>query len=178
MVHTAQPTRSGHARSSVEEGPLYARHPAVPDLREGCSTILVSTRAGQDHPDMAVNSAEVPSLLESMVVEVAHRFAAPIDDVWSLLTDVEQMAGVGPEHTAASWVNDDRGVGAQFDGANKRGDMEWTLPCFVTEWQPPYRFAWAVLERDSPSSTWSYTFLEVDGGTEVVQRFAHGPNYS
>ena len=113
-----------------------------------------------------------------MTVEVTHVFPAPIADVWALLTDVERMAGLGPEHVAAVWVGEQRGVGAQFDGTNKRGDDEWTLPCFVIEWEPPHRFAWAVLERESPSSTWSYTLRAIGGGTEVVHRFAHGPNYS
>jgi uncharacterized protein YndB with AHSA1/START domain len=113
-----------------------------------------------------------------MSVEVQHHFTAPIGDVWEMLTDVERMAGLGPEHTAASRTSQARGVGAQFEGTNHRGEMEWTLPCFVTECERPRRFAWAVLELDNPSSVWSYTLRAVDDGTEVVQRFAHGPNYS
>jgi hypothetical protein len=132
----------------------------------------------QEHPQMVTTASAVPRLLESMSVEVTHHFSAPIDDVWVLLTDVERMAGLGPEHTAAAWATDEHGVGARFDGTNKRDDMEWTLPCFVTEWDPPFRFAWAVMEVESPSSVWSYTLREIDGGTDVVQRFVHGPNYS
>ena len=127
---------------------------------------------------MATTAADVPRLLESMWVEVTHQFDAPIDVVWALLTDVERMAGLGPEHTHAEWVSAERGVGAQFDGANKSYGMEWTLPCFVTEWEPPRRFSWAVLEQDNPSSVWSYVLREAESGTEVVQRFEHGPNYS
>jgi hypothetical protein len=56
--------------------------------------------------------------------------------------------------------------------------MEWEVPCYVTECEPPRRFIWTVLEPDNPSSTWSYT-LEPDGtDTIVTQRFQHGPNYS
>ncbi len=131
-----------------------------------------------EHPHMVMTAGEVPRLLESMSAEVTHHFAAPIAAVWALLADIERMAGLGPEHTAAAWATAERGVGARFDGTNKRDDMEWTVPCFVTEWAPPLRFAWAVLDRENPSSVWSYTLREVDGGTVVVQRFEHGPNYS
>jgi hypothetical protein len=127
---------------------------------------------------MVMTAGQVPRLLESMSVEVTHHFAAPIAAVWALLTAVERMAGLGPEHTAASWATDERGIGARFDGTNRRDEMEWTLSWFVTEWEPPVRFAWAVMEVESPSSVWSYTLREVDGGTVVVQRFEHGPNYS
>jgi uncharacterized protein YndB with AHSA1/START domain len=123
-------------------------------------------------------ASDVPDLLASMKVEVSHRFAAPIDAVWQILSDVEQMAGLGPEHVAAIWEGDERGVGSRFDGTNKRGDMEWTMPCYITEWAPPHQLGWAVLDRDKPSSLWSYTLRAVPGGTEVVQTFEHGPNYS
>src|SRR3954469_8413108 len=127
---------------------------------------------------MGATPQDVTRLLEAMTVEVTHLFRAPIEDVWALLTDVERMAGLGPEHTAAHWVGEARGLGARFDGANRNGDMEWTLPCFVTEWEPPRRFGWAVLEQDDPSSVWTYTLREVEDGTEVVQQFAHGRNFS
>jgi hypothetical protein len=41
--------------------------------------------------------------LEQMVVEVEHRFAATPEAVFTLLSDVERMAGRGLEHQEASW---------------------------------------------------------------------------
>src|SRR5438067_2381793 len=131
----------------------------------------------QDHCPV-VTAAEVPHLLTGMKVEVNHHFSAPVAAVWELLSDVERMAGVGPEHVAACWTGDERGLGARFDGTNKSEDMEWTVPCFVIDCQPPHRFAWAVVDAETPSSVWSYNLRETPTGTHVTQRFEHGPNYS
>ena len=117
-------------------------------------------------------------LLSFMKVEVSHHFRAPIDAVWALLSDVERMAGLGPEHVEAHWLGRNRGVGAQFSGKNRRGDDEWEVPCHVTECDRPTRFSWTVLEPDNPSSRWSYTLKGEGAGTLVVERFEHGPNYS
>ena len=121
---------------------------------------------------------DIPTLFAAMHVEVEHRFDLAIGDVWALLSDVERMAGLGPEHVEAVWTTVDRGPGSEFTGKNRRGDMEWEVPCFVTECDPPSRFAWTVLEPDNPSSRWSYTLSPDGEGTVVVQRFEHGPNYS
>jgi hypothetical protein len=73
---------------------------------------------------------------------------------------------------------DAHGVGAAFNGKNRRDGMEWEVPCYVTESDPPMRFAWTVLEPDNPSSQWSYVLTANGIGTIVTQRFEHGPNYS
>jgi len=113
-----------------------------------------------------------------MTVEVAHRFDVDITVVWRLLSDVERMAGVGPEHVEARWDSPGPAVGARFTGRNRRGDFEWEVPCFITACEPPRRLVWTVLEPDNPSSTWSYTLSPDGDGTLVVERFQHGPNRS
>jgi len=121
---------------------------------------------------------DISQLLSVMKVEVSHHFNAPIEAVWALLSDVERMAGLGPEHVDAHWHGQERGVGAQFSGRNRRGDDEWEVPCQVTECDRPTRFSWTVLEPDNPSSRWSYTLAKEGTGTLVVERFEHGTNYS
>lgn len=121
---------------------------------------------------------DVPDLLSLMQVEVSQRFVAAIEAVWELLSDVERMAGLGPEHVEASWATDDRCAGAMFNGKNRRDGFEWEVPCYVTESDPLRRFAWAVLAPDNPSSRWLYTLSPEGTGTIVTQRFQHGPNYS
>ena len=119
-----------------------------------------------------------PIDLAEMVVEVTHRFQTPIADVWALLSDVERMAGLGPEHVEAHWLDSGPKVGAAFTGKNRRDDFEWEVPCEVIECDPPYRLVWTVLEPENPSSVWSYTLTPDGDCTVVVQRFQHGPNYS
>jgi uncharacterized protein YndB with AHSA1/START domain len=123
-----------------------------------------------------------------MMVQVTHVFDAPIQDVWALLTDVERMAGLGPEHHTAVWTLRDNGehptsgdgpqVGDRFVGSNRRGDFEWELTCHVTEWEPPTRCTWTVLDPQHPSSTWTYELTADAARTRVVQTFQHGPGPS
>ena len=129
-----------------------------------------------------------PFDLSGMVVEVTHVFDARIEDVWALLTDVERMAGLGPEHHSAAWTSrEDEGhptdgdgvvVGDRFVGSNRRGDFEWDVMCHIIEWQPPFCCSWTVLEPEHPSSTWSYELTAQGTRTRVVQSFRHGPGPS
>jgi len=116
--------------------------------------------------------------LSEMIVEVRQSFPAPIAEVWALLSDVERMAGFGPEHVEAHWLDPGPKVGARFTGKNCRDGFEWEVPCHITECDPPLRLTWSVLEPENPSSVWSYTLTPDGEGTSVVQRFQHGPNYS
>jgi uncharacterized protein YndB with AHSA1/START domain len=114
-----------------------------------------------------------------MAVEVTAVFDAPIDEVWALLSDVERMAGLGPEHVAAAWDTDGPAQGARFTGVNRRGDFEWRVPCVVTACLPPTLFEWTVGDAPMYSCIWSYELREGhDGITVVVQRFRHGPGTS
>jgi len=125
--------------------------------------------------------------LSSMAVEVTATFDASIDEVWALLSDVERMAGLGPEHVAARWETAGPAVGARFTGRNRIGDLEWDVHCVVTACRPPEFIEWTVGEAPDHSSTWSYALSAEPGAassgrpgaaTVVVQRFRHGPGFS
>lgn len=117
--------------------------------------------------------------VDTMVIEVRHDFAANITDVWNLLTDVERMAGLGPEHLHAQWSTPGPALGAQFTGRNARDGREWTLPCTVDLYEPPQRFGWVVGDPAQPSSSWRYELRPNGaGGTEVRQQFSHGPGFT
>ncbi|MFZ4517990.1 MAG: SRPBCC family protein [Microthrixaceae bacterium] len=129
-------------------------------------------------PDRPPAAGDDDPLL-SMEVEVTEHLAAPIGEVWALLSDVERMAGLGPEHTHALWdATGGPAVGSTFHGTNRIGDMEWTVECTVVECDPPRRIAWTVLDPAEPSSTWSYDLVPDGDGTSVTQRFRHGPGFS
>ena len=120
-----------------------------------------------------------PDPLTSMAIEVSVVFDAPIDAVWALVSDVERIAGLGPEHVAAAWNTSGPATGARFTGVNRRGDFEWSVPCTVTACIPRACIEWTVGDLVAPSSIWSYELEESpDGGTIVVERFRHGPGFS
>ena len=120
-----------------------------------------------------------PVDLTAMAVEVSVRFNQPPEAVWVMLTDVERMAGLGPEHFRARWLTSGPAVGARFEGWNRIGEHEWDVLCVVTACRPAEFIEWNVGEGTHPSSTWSYV-LTPDGerATLVTQQFRHGPGES
>ncbi|MGD0380352.1 MAG: hypothetical protein ABSC30_10255 [Acidimicrobiales bacterium] len=68
-----------------------------------------------------------PIDLAEMVVEATHRFQTPKAEVWNLLSDVGRMAGLGPEHVVAHWLDSGLKVGATFTGKNRRDGFEWEV---------------------------------------------------
>lgn len=113
--------------------------------------------------------------LEDMTVQVQHRFSAAVPLVWSLLSDVERMAGLGPEHTSAKWADKGPALGARFTGINIRDGREWTVGCRITVYDEPHEIAWQTGAPESPTATWSYRLEPAGDGTLVTQDFRHGP---
>jgi uncharacterized protein YndB with AHSA1/START domain len=110
--------------------------------------------------------------LTHVTVTVEHHFTAAPARVFALLSDVEQMAGLGPEHHTATWTDDSR---RRFEGQNKIGEMGWSVRCVVIADEPPGRFGWTVGEPGEHSSTWTYDLVPAGEGTLVTQTFTHGP---
>jgi uncharacterized protein YndB with AHSA1/START domain len=115
-------------------------------------------------------------------VTVRKTIARPSEDVFALLTDVERVAGLGPEHRVARWLTEFREAGARFHGINRIGVFEWEVLCTVSAFVRPQRFSWTVGDPYEPSSTWTYTLEATHGAagdaTTVTQTFEHGPGYS
>jgi hypothetical protein len=111
-------------------------------------------------------------------VTVQKTIARRPHDIFELLTDVERMAGLGPEHRLARWLTESRETGARFQGINRIGAFEWEVPCTVTVFVRPERFGWTVGDPLEPSSTWTYTLAGAGDETTVTQTFEHGPGDS
>lgn len=121
-------------------------------------------------------------VLAGWQVTVRKTIARPPQDIFALLTDVERMAGLGPEHHLARWLTEFREEGARFQGFNRIGVFKWAVVCKVTVFERPRRFGWTVGDPREPSSTWTYTLETTNGGagdaTTVTQTFEHGPGPS
>jgi len=112
--------------------------------------------------------------LSHMVITVQHRFPAPIEVVWDLLSDLPAMAAFSDEVAVLTWTGP-----RTFLATNRLGGQEWTVHGHVVQSQRPHLLRWTVLDPDCPSSTWELVLVR-DGGsaTAVTQRFAHGPGPS
>ena len=111
--------------------------------------------------------------LTAMSVVVERVLAAPLADVWALLSDLPRMATFSPEVESLTWTD-----AVTFTAVNRTGGSTWTVTGHVVDRRAPTRLRWTVLAPASPSSTWSYELVAAGGGTRVVHRFQHGPGPS
>jgi polyketide cyclase/dehydrase/lipid transport protein len=107
--------------------------------------------------------------------------AARPEDVWALVSDVTRIGEFSPETFEAEWLGRARDtgpqVGAKFRGHVKRngiGPVYWTV-CKVTTWEPAREFAFAVIARGVPVSTWGYRITPAAGGCDVTEYFQLSP---
>jgi uncharacterized protein YndB with AHSA1/START domain len=118
-------------------------------------------------------------------VHVTRRIAAPPDDVWRLVSDINMPARFSSEFTGAEWVDDEHGaapggaLGARFNGHNRHDAIgSWTTTSTVVDFEQGRSFAWAVGDQEHPSATWRFD-LEPDGdGTHVTFAVRIGPGRS
>jgi uncharacterized protein YndB with AHSA1/START domain len=109
--------------------------------------------------------AEGPSTDVDVIID------APVERVWSLITDVNVPARFSSELVEARWCDevDEPGVGARFVGRSFHPAAgHWETTCWVTAYEPLRAFAWAVGDPDHPSATWRFE-LET-AGTRVRLR--------
>ena len=111
--------------------------------------------------------------------EVTVTIAAPIAEVWALVTDVTRIGEFSPETFEAEWTKQSTGPaeGATFRGhvkRNGRGPTYWA-DCWVTACREPEEFSWAVGLPGRPVNNWGYRLRPVEAGTEVTEFFRLQP---
>jgi uncharacterized protein YndB with AHSA1/START domain len=108
-------------------------------------------------------------------VEVEVTVDAPIERVWELITDLDLPARYSTEFRGGQWL-DQPGLGARFLGRNEHAALgAWETTSWVTRFDPPRAFEWAVSDRDEPSATWWFLLDEVAGGVRLRQGGRMGP---
>jgi hypothetical protein len=108
--------------------------------------------------------------------EVEELVAAPIDRVWSLVCDIDLPARFSSEFEGATWLDPGPALGARFAGRNRHPAIgSWETTCWVTRYDPPLAFAWAVADPEHPAATWWYTLEELEGVVRLRQGGRMGP---
>jgi len=102
--------------------------------------------------------------------EVTALIEAPIETIWSLVTDIDLPARFSTEFRGATWLDDGPRVAARFVGRNYHAALgEWETTCYVTRLDPPRAYAWAVSDPRHPAATWWYELDQQPDG--VLVRF-------
>jgi hypothetical protein len=104
-------------------------------------------------------------------LEVETTIDAPVDVVWSLLSDLRAMGERSPE-TVRMVIADAPKVGSRGVNLNRKGAIVWPTTTRITRWKPPVHDGSAALAfHVGPTNVeWSYELTPEDGGTRVVER--------
>jgi uncharacterized protein YndB with AHSA1/START domain len=118
---------------------------------------------------------------ECPTVEVEVDIAAPAEQVWRLVSDINLPARFSTEFTGATWLDGVTGPaqGARFLGRSHHEALgEWSTVCTVVDCKAPEVFGYTVEGLDGPgepSASWRFTLAPVQEGTRLAQWFRMGP---
>jgi uncharacterized protein YndB with AHSA1/START domain len=100
---------------------------------------------------------------------------APIEAVWSVVSDVTRVGEWSGECRGCSWVGGADGPvpGAQFRGRNRRGSVRWSRLNEVVRAEPPYSLVWRTIARFPylDSTEWRVSLVEDGPTTRVTEAF-------
>ena len=100
------------------------------------------------------------------------------EELYYLVADVTRMGEWSPVCTACWWdEGDGPHVGAKFTGRNERPERTWETRSEVVTADRGREFAWVVAEPPT-RARWGYSFVAVDGGTEVTETWELPPEGS
>ena len=96
-------------------------------------------------------------------ISVEIDIAAPPEQVWEFVSDINIPARFSDEFQGADWVDaDGPHEGASFIGRNERKEAGrvWQTTSYVVACDPPRTFAWHVNDRDQPSARWRFELTD------------------
>ena len=120
-------------------------------------------------------------LADGPTTEVEVYIDAPIDVVWSYVSDIDLPARFSSELTGARWLDDATApaLGARFMGSSHHDAVgEWQTTCVVVVWEPERAFAWAVGDPAHPAAVWRFDLTPHGEGVRLRQWAQIGPGPS
>ena len=100
------------------------------------------------------------------------------EEIYDMVADVTRVGEWSPMCTACWWdEGDGPRVGAKFTGRNQQGERTWETHSEVVAADRGRQFAWVVVEPPT-GARWDYSFVAVDGGTEVTESWELPPEGS
>ena len=90
---------------------------------------------------------------------------APVDKVWSLITDLRRMPEWSPQCRMMKSLGPLR-QGTRTINLNRRNRLFWTTTSTITELVPQKKFAFRV---NTNNTIWSYELAPTETGTRVVE---------
>ena len=100
-------------------------------------------------------------------LEATVEIAAPLEQVWALVSDVRRMPEFSPELRKVWAIGRATGTGARFLGVNVRGVVAWPTMSTVVRWEPSRAVARKTRES---GATWVYELEPAGERTRMVGR--------
>lgn len=113
--------------------------------------------------------ANAPSLTDSVEI------AAPVDRVWSMVSDVRRMPEWSPQVTSTRLRTgfDEVALGAEFTNRNRYGELEWTTHATVVRYEPERELAFRVEEN---WQVWSFELTPLDDARTLLTQRRDAPD--
>ncbi len=104
---------------------------------------------------------------------VVRTFAASVDEVWTVVADLDRIGEWSPECVGIEWDPPAGGpaVGTRFIGRNAMGPVRWSTTCEIEQWSPLVRFSYVARHVTGASTLWTFELAPHAGGTTVTQAF-------
>jgi uncharacterized protein YndB with AHSA1/START domain len=104
-------------------------------------------------------------------VSVTREIAAPVEQVWAMVSDVTRMGEWSPENVGATWL---RGAtaphpGAKFRGTNRNGTKKWDTLATIIDMQPCRLLAFRVTAAGFKVAEWRYAFESTSTGCRITE---------
>ena len=100
-------------------------------------------------------------------IEATVEIDAPVEKVWSLVSDLRNMRRWSPQN-ARTFLRGDGGVGTTMININRRGLLVWPTQSKVVRFAPNKEIAFRVKEN---FTVWSYELEDLGGGrTRLTSR--------
>jgi uncharacterized protein YndB with AHSA1/START domain len=100
-------------------------------------------------------------------IEATVEIAAPVKEVWTLVSDLRNMRRWSPQN-ARTFLRGDGGIGTRMININRRGLLVWPTQSEVVRFAPEKEIAFRVKEN---FTVWSYELEDLgDGRTRLTSR--------
>jgi uncharacterized protein YndB with AHSA1/START domain len=94
--------------------------------------------------------------------------AAPLENVWAVVSDVRRMPEWSPELLSLFVVGRTKsGLGMNLVGLNRRGFAVWPTTSKVVRFEPNRAVAWKTRQS---GATWTYELEATESGTRLTGR--------
>jgi uncharacterized protein YndB with AHSA1/START domain len=104
-------------------------------------------------------------------VSVTREIAAPVEQVWAMVSDLTRMGEWSPENAGAKWLGGATGpqLGAKFRGTNRNGNKTWDTLATIIDAQPCRLLAFRVTAAGFKVAEWRYAFESTPTGCRITE---------